>query len=778
MYMTTAAEIWKNLEKRFSLTNGSRKYKLNKDVYEIKQGSMTVNDFYTLMRSLWEELDCLNMLPAVKQPTPEVTNLLNTIDLFKEESRLFQFLNGIDEVYNSQRSQLLLMNPLPTVESACAALMQEEAQRELLQPSKNDDISAMYGKSVAEKVVVCSACGVKGHPSERCWTVIGYPKWHLKHKPNQSQPHSSMKNRSQTQLNKKPQFYRNSSSPKMAASAQTVYGTGDGLLFSPQQMEQLAKLLPKMQLSTYQSETDEELDHFSGMITATTKCGQPSLEWIIDSGASDHMTPYVHDLAQFESLSQSLKINLPTGDTVQISHVGRVKLQNGLVLEKVLCVPGFRHKLLSVQKLVKDSKCAFQFYPTHCLIVDASSGTLKGVGIARAGLYYLSNNSPDKLSLDWVNKMTSKSTCFNAAANTDLTPLVPDVNDPVAVWHHRLGHAALSNLQHIPAISSLNFKSPKVCITCPMAKFTKLPYALSDSHASSPFDLIHIDTWGPYKICTKGKYKYYLTIVDDNTRYTWVYLLQHKSDALSTLKTFLQYVHNHFDKSIKYLRSDNAMEFDDVHCRDFFAKHGIVHQTSCVYRPQQNARAERKHRHILEIARSLRFQTALPLIYWGDCVLTAVHLLNRLPSFVLNHKTPYEVLYNELPSYDHLKIFGCLAFASNPSISADKFTMRGVPCVFLGYPPTKKGYKLLDLTTMQQFVSRDVKFHESIFPFHPKSMDSYMQPLPPHSNSASPTNFLDDFELLVGSSASPLESHIHSAPPSPSSNTSNLSSPA
>jgi len=77
-----------------------------------------------------------------------------------------------------------------------------------------------------------------------------------------------------------------------------------------------------------------------------------------------------------------------------------------------------------------------------------------------------------------------------------------------------------------------------------------------------------------------------------------------------------------------------------------------------------------------------------------------------------------------------MKVFGCLAFASNPSKTGDKFQPKGIPCVFLGYPATQKGYKLLNLLTHQTFVSRDVVFHEHIFPFHQSSLQQYKYPLP------------------------------------------------
>lgn len=281
-----------------------------------------------------------------------------------------------------------------------------------------------------------------------------------------------------------------------------------------------------------------------------------------------------------------------------------------------------------------------------------------------------------------------------------------------------------------------------------MSKFTKLPFTLSESHASEPFELIHMDIWGPYRVCTRGKYRYFLTIVDDHTRSTWIYLLQLKSQSLETLETFLQYAKNHHNKTILYIRSDNALEFDDQPCREFFAKNGIIHQTSCVKRPEQNARVERKHRHILEISRAMRFQVALPLKYWGDCVMTATHIINRLPVEVLNHKTPYKVLHKKEPEYKHLRVLGCLTFASNPDQSGDKFSPRGVSCVFMGYPPTQKGYKLLNLLTMQMFVSRDATFHENVFPFQANTEHNYMKPIPDPKPSDDKPAFDDDWWIV------------------------------
>jgi hypothetical protein len=190
--------------------------------------------------------------------------------------------------------------------------------------------------------------------------------------------------------------------------------------------------------------------------------------------------------------------------------------------------------------------------------------------------------------------------------------------------------------------------------------------------------------------------------------------MHHKHETQNLLINFFSFIKTQFNASIANIRVDNGGEFFSM--QNFFRQHGTTYQHSCVYTPQQNRVVEHKHRHILESARALRFQAHLPLHFWADCVLTTVHSINRLPTPLLFHKTPFEKLYNKVPNYSHLKVFGCLAYATEVH-ATHKFAPRVARCVFLGYLVGQKAYKLYNITTHKFLTSRDIVFHEHIFPY-------------------------------------------------------------
>ncbi|KAL6335909.1 hypothetical protein AAG906_003534 [Vitis piasezkii] len=205
--------------------------------------------------------------------------------------------------------------------------------------------------------------------------------------------------------------------------------------------------------------------------------------------------------------------------------------------------------------------------------------------------------------------------------------------------------------------------------------------------------------------------------------------------------SFIAMVDRQFSQTVKVVQSDNGTEFKCL--LDYFSATGILFQTSCVGTPQQNGRVERKHKHILNVGRALRFQANLPIYFWGESVLAAAHLINRTPSPLLHNKTPFEILFGTPPSYAAIHTFGCLSFAHDQKSKGDKFASRSRKCVFLGYPFGKKGWKLFDLDTKELFVSRDVKFFRMFFRLVTRSCEYYSENIVPTVNVEIDSDFAD-----------------------------------
>lgn len=288
------------------------------------------------------------------------------------------------------------------------------------------------------------------------------------------------------------------------------------------------------------------------------------------------------------------------------------------------------------------------------------------------------------------------------------TPASNQVSHAPNLWHMRLGHPSSSRLKLVSSLlPSNNIPCDNNCTDCPMAKQTRLRFPLSLISTHAPFDLLHCDIWGPHKVPTHSRARFFLSIIDDFIQCTWTFLMQNKSETQSVLISIIDFSYIQFRAYVKAVRVYNGSEL--LTMRNFFRYHRIEYQRTCVYTLQQNGVLERKHRYILAVACALLFQSQLPLIFWGECILTVVYLINQLPSPLLSNKSSFDLLYHRPPTFDHLKVFGCLCYATvvHPTKKIDPRAKR---CIFVGHPTSHKGYKLYDMETKQFFVSRDVKF--------------------------------------------------------------------
>jgi hypothetical protein len=338
----------------------------------------------------------------------------------------------------------------------------------------------------------------------------------------------------------------------------------------------------------------------------------------------------------------------------------------------------------------------------------------------------------------------------------------------------------------------INNNSSAVCDICHFAKHRKLPYVHSYHKANKIFDLIHFDIWGPISIKSVHNHSYFLTAVDDYSRYTWIILMKAKSEARQHVQNFVKFAETQHACSVKTIRTDNGPEFT---MPTYYASKGILHQTSCVESPQQNGRVERKHQQILNIGRALLIQSNLPKSFWSYVVLHAVYIMNRVPTPILQNQSPFYLMYNTAPDMVSLKVFGSLAFASTLHSHRTKLDLRAKKCIFLGYKAGVKGAVLFDLLTKNIFMSRDVTYHEHIFPYQSSSpkvpWDYNTTNNPPNSvptphesdvtsidQSHSPTCDTPHFPIpepvspspAITTSDSPIDPPINSAPLTTSSN--------
>ncbi|KAL2901985.1 Retrovirus-related Pol polyprotein from transposon TNT 1-94 [Bienertia sinuspersici] len=417
-------------------------------------------------------------------------------------------------------------------------------------------------------------------------------------------------------------------------------------------------------------------------------------------------------------LKNPIKVGLPDGNVKLVNCVGDAVINTKILLKDVLLVEGFKHNLLSIGKILEKAKIKVSFTKNNCYFQDPIDNSILATGKQVDGLYILqaddiqreviseSNNqnqtickvaAVDRDKIGGLAGQKQNENVCNVSAldrNSQLDEthsdfgnnkdccVVNNVKD-LGIIHARLGHVSGSTMKHISEFncSDLEFVD---CMVCKSAKQHKLPFQLSNNRATSIFDLVHFDLWGPYKIQALNGAKYVLTILDDYSRTTWTYLLNNKIQVAKTIIGFFALIETQFEKKIKMIRSDNGTEFIKEQCLDFFLNKGVIHQRSVPKVPQQNGRIERKHRHLLEVARALRFHANLPKKFWGECILTATHIINKLPTKVLHWKCPFELLFKVKPKYEELKVFGCLCYAYNMNNQRDKFDSRSIRCIMIG----------------------------------------------------------------------------------------------
>ncbi|KAF7826368.1 Cysteine-rich RLK (receptor-like protein kinase) 8 [Senna tora] len=563
IHCDSALALWKELEERFGTSCGPQLYHIQREMVTTEQGTDTVTKYWNRLHKWWDEWTRLSPSPRCHcgKCTCEVNKRLEEKE---SSSKLMQFLMGLSQSFDALRGQILNLDPMPAVNRAYNMAIQLKRQREvnlnyggnslgtnisegakmvmLTKGARNEGNKRRETKE--EKYAkYCEHCHMNGHLKYTCFKLQGYPDWYkeLKKKnPNIKKPSHLAATIADSPLE----------APPLENGDQ-----GNHVSVLSMLVKELSKA---MKGGASEFVNFAQLGNFAGNMNNSNKNYRNS--WIVDTGASSHICYQKSIMHDIKPLPKTLKMHLPTGHTVNVLETGSVRIKAEIELTNVLYIPSFKYNLLSVNRLAKDLNINIIFDSQQCLIQDLKTRRILAKAKVDGNLYLLDNMN-NRIETSLKQHCNSVTTC------------------KTNVWHNRLGHCPFTVFKQIEEIKVNSENFPAACDVCHFAKQQRNPFPKSITRSEHIFDLIHVDLWGPYKEkCIFTNATYFLTIVDDHSRTTWVFLIQHKHVVPQLLGNFIQMIQNQYGKIIKAIRTDRGTEFTNSQCDSMFKEKGIEHQ--------------------------------------------------------------------------------------------------------------------------------------------------------------------------------------------------------
>lgn len=686
-------DIWAKLQRTYAGEGNNMKvFQIEQEIDAVFQGDRTIQEYAIELQRLWADYDHFSPVKLCNDPgcqSSEVTS----------QRRTMQFLKHLNPAFDQRRAILLSQAKIPAIDEAVAIMMQEETRMKLLSETGLSGIRSALAASNPSQVETrkCFNCGEVGHLSRAC------PK-PPKEREFGRRGQFSGRGRGRGGRREGRGSAIGGNRANLSVSEEDSYQTP-----SSEELEML-EVWRRMRIA---SNEDKKVSDDGGVAStkgniasyAHTDTGThvhalasiPSLrtsDWIIDSGASRHVTGAQNEFLTYTHMVTPESIQIADGTTQPVIGRGSVKCTESLTLSNVLHAPSFPVNLLSISAIILNLKCTVSFDIPKVIFQEKGTGRQLGTGTWRNGLWYL-----DKEGME--------------SALASLVGADKGAEAELLLQHQRMGHSSFSVLSILyPLLYEKADKQKLVCDACEFGKHTRSSYVSSGNRSANAFDMIHSDVWGPCSITSVNGYRYFVTFIDCHTRVTWVYLMKSKGEVFTCFSDFHKSVQTQYGAVIKVLRSDNGTEYTNQALRGYLSAHGIHHQTTCPYTPAQNGVAERKNRHLLEVTRCMMISMNVPKNLWGQAVLTAAYLINRMPSKVLEWKTPIEMLKGENKFILPLKVFGCVCFVKDNRPALGKLDPRSVKCIFVGYSDTQKGYVCWSPVERKLFVSMDVTFRE------------------------------------------------------------------
>ena len=427
--------------------------------------------------------------------------------------------------------------------------------------------------------------------------------------------------------------------------------------------------------------------------------------WYIDTGASQHITGDI-DLLRDITYVQPVSLAGVGSTSATITAVGTAIvpfLDSNYVLTNVIYSKDANANLISVPQLTKAGLVSY--FGAVAKIVDPKA---KNQVIAEG---YLTANNLYRLG------------SHKSEAPCEYTKVVAALGIPLTVWHMRFGHLNTQALRALAskdlvnglAIHDISAPAPPACSSCLAAKSHRHPFPESDSRARKILELVHSDVLS-IPTPSLGGARYLVTFVDDYSRKLWVYPMQSKAETFDRFVDFHRLVERSASSVLLTLRSDNGGEYISHKFRDYLRAHGISHQFTAPYTPEQNGVAERINLTLVESIRAMLHHSGLPHSLWAEAAMTFCYVKNRSPHRALDGNIPDTLFFGRKPLVSHLRVFGCTAYTHVPKERRTKLDDTAKPFIFTGYDVDAKAYRVYDPATQRISISRDVRFIEDQFP--------------------------------------------------------------
>jgi len=400
---------------------------------------------------------------------------------------------------------------------------------------------------------------------------------------------------------------------------------------------------------------------------------------LCDSGASAHLSPNSGDFTHMNNCDR--KIITADGRIHQANASGDVRLNvrlldgssHTVILSGVLYVPSFRYSLVSescldgrgVRIVVEKGKRVYEKEGKSFMVAEKQDGL-------------------------WHVKLVKQKALLSTYEET----------------HQALGHPSVIKDCYKDYSATTPPKDFR-CETCEIQKSKHTSPPPIQISTTEPFEKVHSDLSGRMPVKTFGNNEYYMTFVDDYTRYCWIYLLKTKNGAEIALRHFWELIETQFKTRIKRLHPDNGTEYINQNVIGYLKSKGTVHTTSPPYHHELNGVAERINRtlHTMVLCMMPNDRKFL----WGEAYSAATYLYNRRWHSKVN-TTPFKRLYRMKPSIDHIRPWYTHALVHVPSETRGRFDQPAVEGYLVGYTSNPTVFRIYILKRGTITEAKDVKF--------------------------------------------------------------------